>query len=113
MERRHLKILENHTVKKIYLTHRETLLPQSWGGLLIMNQKFIIRLINLCYLRLSRSQTYWEFQTTITGLSEGFLGFKNDIPSDRLFDYYQIDKSLIPEVVPNFIEQARVSKKRE
>ena len=53
-----------------------------------------------------------EFQTTITGLSEGiFWDFKNDTPSDRLFDYYQIDKSLIPEVVPNFIEPARVSKK--
>ena len=53
-----------------------------------------------------------EFQTTITGLSEGiFWDFKNDTPSDRLFDHYQIDKSLIPEVVPNFIEQARVSKK--
>ena len=53
-----------------------------------------------------------EFQTTITGLSEGiFWDFKNDTPSDRLFDYYQIDKSLIPDVVPNFIEQARVSKK--
>lgn len=53
-----------------------------------------------------------EFQTTITGLSEGiFWDFKNDIPSDPLFDYYQIDKNLIPEVVPNFIEQARVSKK--
>ena len=53
-----------------------------------------------------------EFQTTITGLSEGiFWDFKNDTPSDRLFDFYHIDKSLIPEIVPNFIEQARVSKK--
>ena len=32
-----------------------------------------------------------EFQTTITGLSEGiFWDFKNDTPSDRLFDYYHI-----------------------
>ena len=55
---------------------------------------------------------YWGIWTTITGLSEGiFWDFKNDTPSDRLFDFYHIDKSLIPEIVPNFIEQARVSKK--
>ena len=53
-----------------------------------------------------------EFQTTITGLSEGiFWDFKNDLPSEALFEHYQIDKSLIPEVVPNFTEQAKVSKK--
>lgn len=52
-----------------------------------------------------------EFQTTITGLSEGvFWDFKNDNPSDALFDHYQIDKNLIPEVVPNFRVQAKVSK---
>ena len=35
-------------------------------------------------------------QTTITGLSEGiFWDFKNDKPSQTLFDYCKIDKSLV------------------
>lgn len=51
-----------------------------------------------------------ESQTTITGLSEGiFWDFKNDQPSQVLFDHYQIDQSLVPEVVDNFTVQAIVS----
>ena len=50
-------------------------------------------------------------QTTITGLSEGiFWDFKNDQVSKALFDHYQIDQSLVPEVVDNFTVQATVSK---
>ena len=53
-----------------------------------------------------------ETQTTINGLSEGiFWDFKNDSPSEALFKCYKIDQSLVPEIVPNFEEQAKVSKK--
>ena len=49
-------------------------------------------------------------QTTITGLSEGvFWDFKNDEPSKALFDHYQIDQNMVPEVVDNFTVQATVS----
>ena len=49
-------------------------------------------------------------QTTITGLSEGiFWDFKKDQASEDLFDHYQIDQSLVPEVVDNFTVQATVS----
>jgi xylulokinase len=51
-----------------------------------------------------------EMQTTVTGLSEGiFWDFKNDQPSKALFDHYQMDQSLVPEVVDNFTVQATVS----
>ncbi|MDA0200648.1 MAG: FGGY family carbohydrate kinase [Bacteroidetes bacterium] len=51
-----------------------------------------------------------ESQTTITGLSEGiFWDFKTDQPSEALFDHYQIDQNLIPEIVSNFKTQASVS----
>ena len=51
-----------------------------------------------------------EPQTTITGLSEGiFWDFKTDQPSKALFDHYQIDQNLIPEIVSNFTVQATVS----
>ena len=53
-----------------------------------------------------------ETQTTINGLSEGiFWDFKNDTTSEALFKYYKIDQSLVPEIVSNFTEQAKVSKK--
>ena len=49
-------------------------------------------------------------QTTITGLSEGiFWDFKNDHPSSELFDHYQVNQSLIPDIVDNFTVQATVS----
>ena len=49
-------------------------------------------------------------QTTITSLSEGiFWDFKNDEPSKALFDHYQIDQNMVPEVVDNFTVQATVS----
>jgi xylulokinase len=51
-----------------------------------------------------------ETQTTVTGLSEGiFWDFKNDQPSKALFDHYQMDQILVPEVVDNFTVQATVS----
>ena len=53
-----------------------------------------------------------ETQTTINGLSEGiFWDFKNGTTSEALFKYYKIDQSLVPEIVSNFTEQAKVSKK--
>jgi xylulokinase len=49
-------------------------------------------------------------QTTITGLSEGvFWDFKNDQPSQALFDHYQMDQSLVPDIIDNFTVQATVS----
>ena len=49
-------------------------------------------------------------QTTITGLSEGiFWDFKNDHPSSELFDHYQVNQTLIPDIVDNFTVQATVS----
>jgi xylulokinase len=51
-----------------------------------------------------------NIQTTITGLSEGiFWDFKNDQASQALFDHFEIDQSLVPEVVDNFTVQATVS----
>ena len=53
-----------------------------------------------------------EIQTTINGLSEGvFWDFKNDSLSESLFKNFKIDQSLVPEIVLNFEEQAKVSKK--
>lgn len=55
-----------------------------------------------------------EINTTISGLSEGiFWDFKNNSLSDFLFNYYGIDKSLVPNIVDTFSLQSRVSKKGE
>ncbi len=48
--------------------------------------------------------------TTVSGLSEGmFWDFSEGRPADFLLDYYGIDPSLIPPLVPTFSEQGRVS----
>jgi xylulokinase len=48
--------------------------------------------------------------TTVSGLSEGmFWDFKENSVSQFLLDYYGIPSSLIPEIVPTFAEQSRVS----
>ena len=47
--------------------------------------------------------------TTVSGLSEGmFWDFKENRVADFLLQYYGIDASLLPEVVPTFAEQGRV-----
>ena len=48
--------------------------------------------------------------TTISGLSEGILwDFKEKKTADFLLDYYGIDKALVPDVVPTFSIQCKVS----
>ena len=48
--------------------------------------------------------------TTASGLSEGILwDFKEKKPADFLLDFYGIDKSLVPDVVPTFSIQSTVS----
>jgi xylulokinase len=52
-----------------------------------------------------------EAQTTASGLSEGMLwNFKENTTADFLLDYYGIDKSLVPQIVPTFSKQAQLSK---
>lgn len=49
--------------------------------------------------------------TTASGLSEGILwDFQKNQVSDELLNYYQLSKDLIPELVPTFGDQGRVSK---
>jgi xylulokinase len=44
-----------------------------------------------------------EITTTVSGLSEGiFWDYKNDELADSLLSHYQIDRSLLPEVMPTF-----------
>jgi xylulokinase len=51
-----------------------------------------------------------EITTTITGLSEGILwDFSKRTIADRLIDYYGFDHSLIPELVPVFGLQGKLS----
>ena len=53
-----------------------------------------------------------ELNTTISGLSEGILwDFKEQSVAGWLLDYYGIDSDLVPDVVPTFSEQCRVSEK--
>ena len=48
--------------------------------------------------------------TTVSGLSEGiFWDFKRDELAQFLLDYYGIPSSFIPEIVPTFAEQSKVS----
>ena len=55
-----------------------------------------------------------EINTTISGLSEGiFWDFKNNSLADFLFNHYNIDKSLVPDIVDTFSLQSKVSKKGE
>lgn len=49
--------------------------------------------------------------TTISGLSEGiYWDFKEGEVAEWLLDYYQIDKTLLPEIVPTFSNQGVVTK---
>lgn len=49
--------------------------------------------------------------TTASGLSEGILwDFRTESPANILLDYYQLDESLLPELVPTFGIQGRLSK---
>jgi xylulokinase len=49
--------------------------------------------------------------TTISGLSEGiFWDFEKDELASPLLDHYGIDRDLIPELVPTFAEQGKLSK---
>jgi len=51
-----------------------------------------------------------EINTTISGLSEGvFWDFKKNQLSEEVFDYYQIDKSLIPNIVPTLSDQGKLT----
>ncbi len=51
-----------------------------------------------------------EINTTISGLSEGIMwDFKENSLADFLLEYYGIHKHLIPDIVPTFSEQGRLS----
>ena len=53
-----------------------------------------------------------EMTTTKTGLSEGMLwDYKNNSIADFLLKHYEIDSSLIPEIVPTFGFQCKLNKK--
>lgn len=55
-----------------------------------------------------------KIRTTISGLSEGiFWDFEHDTIAQTLLDYYEIDKSLIPDLVDTFGIQGRVDEKGE
>jgi xylulokinase len=51
-----------------------------------------------------------SINTTVSGLSEGiFWDFKEHKVAQWLLDYYGLDKTLIPDIVPAFSVQSRVS----
>ncbi|MEM8998946.1 MAG: FGGY family carbohydrate kinase [Bacteroidota bacterium] len=51
-------------------------------------------------------------KTTVPGLSEGiFWNFKEDMLSEEILGYYGIEKSMVPEVVDTFGQQAVVNQK--
>jgi xylulokinase len=51
-----------------------------------------------------------HISTTISGLSEGILwNFKEKKLATRILDYYEIDHSLIPEVLPTFSVSGKLS----
>ena len=51
-----------------------------------------------------------EINTTISGLSEGIMwDFKENTIADFLLKYYGIHQHLIPDIVPTFSEQGRLS----
>lgn len=51
-----------------------------------------------------------EIATTISGLSEGILwNFHTKSPATDLLDYYNIDKNLLPDIVPAFSIQGRLT----
>lgn len=52
-----------------------------------------------------------EVNTTIGGLSEGvFWDFKENTPAKELMKFYHIPESLLPDIVPTFGIQGRISK---
>jgi len=52
-----------------------------------------------------------EISTTISGLSEGILwDFQKEKPAQILMDYYGFESHLIPEVLPSFSKQGRLTK---
>ena len=53
-----------------------------------------------------------KMTTTKTGLSEAMLwDYKNNSVADFLLKHYEIDSSLIPEIVPTFGFQCKLNKK--
>uniref|UniRef100_UPI00321642DD xylulokinase n=1 Tax=uncultured Draconibacterium sp. TaxID=1573823 RepID=UPI00321642DD len=53
-----------------------------------------------------------EIQTTVSGLSEGIMwNFKEDSLATQLFDYYDFNTDIIPEIVPTFAVQGQVTEK--
>ncbi len=51
-----------------------------------------------------------ECCTTVSGLSEGMMwDFRENRPAARLLEYYGFDPGLLPETVPTFAEQGRLS----
>ncbi len=53
-----------------------------------------------------------EVNTTVSGLSEGIMwDFKNNELAGFLLDYYKINKSFIPEIVPAFAVQGEMTAK--
>jgi len=51
-----------------------------------------------------------EMSTTVSGLSEGILwDFNGNCLSEEVLGFFGIDRSLIPDIVPTFSEQGRVS----
>ena len=48
--------------------------------------------------------------TTISGLSEGIIwDFKEEKPADWLLAHYELDKNLIPDQIPTFGDQGKIS----
>ena len=51
-----------------------------------------------------------ETKTTVSGLSEGmFWDFKENRPASFLMDWFGFDEGILPEIVPTFSEQGRLS----
>jgi len=51
-----------------------------------------------------------QMQTTISGLTEGIMwNFSREEVASGLFDHFGFNTDLVPEIVPTFSEQARVS----
>lgn len=51
-----------------------------------------------------------ECTTTASGLSEGIMwDFQNNRPADFLLDYYGIDSSWIPQIMPSFANQGQLT----
>lgn len=52
-----------------------------------------------------------EMKMTVSGLSEGiFWDFQNKKPADFLFDYFGFDREFIPDIIPTFSDQGKITK---